>query len=345
METMTRSFPSGVRNQLDNAIFYAGPLVRRNCESAPSDGEDGTDIDEMLVRAFREELAPGIEYFDFATGFDNANKGEVFRGFWYSGSSDGRMLETQSQLNAVSGVCADDLGAVRLPQTNDEPKVMKDVHNANRASRIPLQNENASSSGRMLIELQQYQADSGRSYFTKSKRQQSRPLSFGRRSLGSRTMTRPPMRLRLDLPPISCFLHCKRRKKTMASQCEGLPSCISSVVIRADMDMKATAVQYLKRFYLSHSCMTYLPKGIYKIFLFLACKTEATHITLSEYARQISTDREQVLDPEYNVMQALRFILECSAAAPWAEGRANGDAEPGRRFGWRGGGDTDEEWD
>lgn len=69
-------------------------------------------------------------------------------------------------------------------------------------------------------------------------------------------------------------------------------------------------MQYLKRFYLSNSCMTYPPKEIYKTVLFLACKTEATHMTLSEYARRISTDPEQVLAPEYKVMQALRFTLD-----------------------------------
>ena len=74
--------------------------------------------------------------------------------------------------------------------------------------------------------------------------------------------------------------------------------------------VQATAVQYLKRFYLSNSCMTYPPKEIYKTVLFLACKTEATHMTLSEYARRISTDSEQVLAPEYKVMQALRFTLD-----------------------------------
>ena len=56
--------------------------------------------------------------------------------------------------------------------------------------------------------------------------------------------------------------------------------------------------------------MTYPPKEIYKTVLFLASKTEATHMTLSEYARRISTDPEQVLAPEYKVMQALRFTLD-----------------------------------
>jgi cyclin H len=76
------------------------------------------------------------------------------------------------------------------------------------------------------------------------------------------------------------------------------------------LPIKATASQYLRRFYLSNSCMTYPPKEIYKTVLFLACKSEATHMTLSEYARRISTDPESVLAAEYKVMQALRFTLE-----------------------------------
>ncbi|KAK1074429.1 hypothetical protein LTR74_001025 [Friedmanniomyces endolithicus] len=74
--------------------------------------------------------------------------------------------------------------------------------------------------------------------------------------------------------------------------------------------VKATAVQYLARFYLSNSPLTYPPKEIYKTVLFLACKTEATHMTLSEYARRISTPADEVLAPEYKVMQALRFTLD-----------------------------------
>ncbi|KAK3673534.1 hypothetical protein LTR78_006438 [Recurvomyces mirabilis] len=74
--------------------------------------------------------------------------------------------------------------------------------------------------------------------------------------------------------------------------------------------VKATAVQYLRRFYLSNSVHTYPPKEIYKTVLFLACKTEATHMTLSEYARRISTDPDVILAPEYKIMQALRFTLD-----------------------------------
>ncbi|KAK5166299.1 uncharacterized protein LTR77_008560 [Saxophila tyrrhenica] len=76
------------------------------------------------------------------------------------------------------------------------------------------------------------------------------------------------------------------------------------------VNVKATAVQYLRRFYLSNSCITYPPKEIYKTVLFLASKSEATHVTLADYARRISTDPEAILAAEYKVMQALRFTLD-----------------------------------
>ncbi|KJX93481.1 cyclin ccl1 like protein [Zymoseptoria brevis] len=75
-------------------------------------------------------------------------------------------------------------------------------------------------------------------------------------------------------------------------------------------NIKSTAIQYLRRFYLSNSCMTYPPKEIYKTVLFLASKTEAFHITLSKFCSMISADSEAVLAPEYKVMQALRFTLD-----------------------------------
>lgn len=80
--------------------------------------------------------------------------------------------------------------------------------------------------------------------------------------------------------------------------------------LKIPQTVKATAAQYLKRFYLSNSCMTYPPKDIYKTVLYLAAKTENAASTVSEYARRISTEPEMVLAPEYKVMQALRFTLE-----------------------------------
>ncbi|CAK4033112.1 Cyclin mcs2 [Lecanosticta acicola] len=73
----------------------------------------------------------------------------------------------------------------------------------------------------------------------------------------------------------------------------------------------ATGIQYLKRFYLSNSCMTYPPKELYKTVLFLATKTEALHWTVHKFTRAYAGgDAEAVLAPEYKVMQALRFTLD-----------------------------------
>ncbi|EME82388.1 uncharacterized protein MYCFIDRAFT_40303 [Pseudocercospora fijiensis CIRAD86] len=71
-----------------------------------------------------------------------------------------------------------------------------------------------------------------------------------------------------------------------------------------------TAIQYLKRFYLSNSCMTYPPKEIYKTVMFLASKTEAFHLPLSQFSRSVSSEPDTVLAPEYKIMQALRFTLD-----------------------------------
>lgn len=75
-------------------------------------------------------------------------------------------------------------------------------------------------------------------------------------------------------------------------------------------NVKATAVQYLKRFYVSNSCMTYPPKEIYKTALYLASKSEATHVKVTDYAARISAEPDAILAPEYKLMQALRFTLE-----------------------------------
>jgi len=76
------------------------------------------------------------------------------------------------------------------------------------------------------------------------------------------------------------------------------------------VNVKATAVQYLRRFYLTNSCLTYPPKEIYKSILFLASKTEGAHMPLGEYGRRIATAPEQILAPEYKIIQALRFTLD-----------------------------------
>ncbi|KAF2768399.1 cyclin-like protein [Teratosphaeria nubilosa] len=72
----------------------------------------------------------------------------------------------------------------------------------------------------------------------------------------------------------------------------------------------ATAIQYLKRFYLSNSVLTYPPKEVYKTVLYLATKTEGLHLKVGDYGARIGTDVDAILAVEYKVMQALRFTLE-----------------------------------
>ncbi|KAF2484508.1 cyclin-like protein [Neohortaea acidophila] len=113
---------------------------------------------------------------------------------------------------------------------------------------------------------------------------------------------------RNDEPEVVEYLTEDEELRLTQRYCDQIRS--TSDHLKWPVHVKATAVQYLKRFYLSNSCMTYPPKEIYKTVLYLASKTEAIHITVSDYARRISTDPEQVLAPEYKVMQALRFTLD-----------------------------------
>lgn len=80
--------------------------------------------------------------------------------------------------------------------------------------------------------------------------------------------------------------------------------------LRWPIHVKATAVQYLRRFYLSNSCMTYPPREIYQTAMFLASKSEAIHVTVPKFAASIRGNPEAILAPEYKLMQALRFTLD-----------------------------------
>lgn len=77
--------------------------------------------------------------------------------------------------------------------------------------------------------------------------------------------------------------------------------------------MQATGVQYMKRFYLFNSPMTYHPKEITRCALFLAGKTENRLIPVRDFAAGIPktvTTPEEVLAPEFLLTQALRFTFD-----------------------------------
>lgn len=74
----------------------------------------------------------------------------------------------------------------------------------------------------------------------------------------------------------------------------------------------ATAVQYVKRFYLFNSIMVYDPKKIMPTCLFLATKTEIHWTPAGELAPLMGKGMtaDDILAPEYLVAQALRFTFD-----------------------------------
>ncbi|KAL9129703.1 MAG: hypothetical protein Q9217_001906 [Psora testacea] len=76
-------------------------------------------------------------------------------------------------------------------------------------------------------------------------------------------------------------------------------------------NVKATAVQYLKRFYLSNSPMTYHPKEIMPSALFLSTKTENHYTSLRSFVSKLKkTTAEDVIAPEFLLSQGLRFTFD-----------------------------------
>lgn len=83
-------------------------------------------------------------------------------------------------------------------------------------------------------------------------------------------------------------------------------------------NVKASAAQYLKRFYLSNSVMTYHPKNIFPACLFLSTKTENNYISLDHFTEQLNAitgskkrlTPDDVIAPEFVVTQGLRFTFD-----------------------------------
>jgi cyclin H len=75
---------------------------------------------------------------------------------------------------------------------------------------------------------------------------------------------------------------------------------------------QSTAIQYLRRFYLFNSPMTYHVNTILRTIMFMATKIELFNIHVSEYAqgagRNVTT--ESILAPEYIIMLGLRYNLD-----------------------------------
>lgn len=80
----------------------------------------------------------------------------------------------------------------------------------------------------------------------------------------------------------------------------------------ASGDLQATAIQYLRRFYLTNSPMTYHPKNIMPCAVFLATKTDNCYISLRHFADGVpgDTTAEDIIAPEFVLMQSLRFNFD-----------------------------------
>lgn len=76
------------------------------------------------------------------------------------------------------------------------------------------------------------------------------------------------------------------------------------------MSSQATAIQYLRRFYLTNSPMTYHPKQIMMCALFLATKSDHWYVSIGNLARELEVAEEDIKAPEFLLMQGLRFTLD-----------------------------------
>ncbi|KAH7074906.1 cyclin-like protein [Paraphoma chrysanthemicola] len=77
------------------------------------------------------------------------------------------------------------------------------------------------------------------------------------------------------------------------------------------IEVTATCVQFLRRFYLYNSPMTYHGQNISRTAMFLASKTEGFHQSVDTFSSNFSkTTPEQILAPEYLIVQGLRFNFD-----------------------------------
>ncbi|ESZ90240.1 hypothetical protein SBOR_9377 [Sclerotinia borealis F-4128] len=77
------------------------------------------------------------------------------------------------------------------------------------------------------------------------------------------------------------------------------------------IEVKATAVQYIRRFYTSHSLMTYSPTTILKTALFFSTKTENHYFRITRFASDIGkTTTEEILSSEFLLTQGIRFTFD-----------------------------------
>lgn len=74
--------------------------------------------------------------------------------------------------------------------------------------------------------------------------------------------------------------------------------------------VRATAISFLRKFYLVNSVMEYHPKLILLTCLFLAAKSENYFISIHTFCKRIpKTTPESILSLEFEILQSLKFTL------------------------------------
>ncbi|KAL5121660.1 hypothetical protein ACEQ8H_000346 [Pleosporales sp. CAS-2024a] len=77
------------------------------------------------------------------------------------------------------------------------------------------------------------------------------------------------------------------------------------------IEVTATCIQFLRRFYLYNSPMTYHGQNISRTAMFLASKVEGAMRPIDNFATNFKkTTAEQILAPEYVIVQGLRFNFD-----------------------------------
>ncbi|KEF60457.1 uncharacterized protein A1O9_02018 [Exophiala aquamarina CBS 119918] len=93
--------------------------------------------------------------------------------------------------------------------------------------------------------------------------------------------------------------------------CQKIMDMGEAMIPRVPSAVVATAIQYLRRFYLTNSPMTYHPKQIMMCALYLATKADHFYISLPRFIAELNNvSEDNVKAPEFLLLQGLRFTLD-----------------------------------
>ncbi|OAP64479.1 cyclin H [Fonsecaea erecta] len=128
-----------------------------------------------------------------------------------------------------------------------------------------------------------------------------------------------------DTPPDVPTLTAEEELKIVEWGCTKIVDMGEAMNPRIPSSIVATAIQYLRRFYLTHSPMIYHPKPIMVCALYLATKADHFYISLSKFVSELEKVTEQdVKAPEFLLLQGLKFTLDVRHPM---KGLAGGHAE------------------